>query len=134
MKKRLLKGSILTLAVTLVCVAGVSARTSVYSNNSYSINAGATRTFFTSPALRSYRGLEVEVTPRSATAGTQRTTIKAVQTGALGGGTVMYQDTKAFSTTTCTYFDVGDMPQNISYVNSASGYAGWSGWLKMTSN
>ncbi len=134
MKKKLLKGSILTLAITLVCVAGVSARTSVYSNSSYSISAGATRTFFTTPALKSYKGLEVEVTPRSATSGTKRTTIKAVTTGSLGSGTVMYQDTKAISTTTCTYFDVGDMPQNIGYVNSASGYAGWSGWLKMTSN
>lgn len=132
--KKLFKGTLLTLAVALICVVGVSASRQIYTNNSYSINAGALKTFFTSPALTSYNGVEVEVTPRSITSGTQRTTISAVTAGSLGSGTLMYEDTRGISSTTCTYFDVGNMPKNIAYRNSARGYAGWSGWLKMTAN
>lgn len=131
MKKKLFGGTILTLAIAVLCIAGVSARTSVYTNTSYSINSNQTRDL--GRPLGNFNGVEAEVTPFSAQSGTKRTTMKAIR-GSMLSGTVVYNDTKSYSTTTCTYFSMGNLGSGMTYVNSASGFAGWSGWLKITAN
>ncbi len=122
MKKRFLKGSLLTLAVTLISIAEISAATSIYSNTSYSLNAGATKTL--TSKLHPYTGAEAEITPFTATSGTKKTTMK-VYRGTSASGSTIYNTTKTFSTTTCTYFDMGTLqPAGLTFVNSASGFVG----------
>lgn len=127
MKKRFLKGTVLAVAVAAVGIFGVSARTSIYSNTSYSIASGATKNL--TRKFTAYTGAEAEVTPFSANNGTKKTTMRITVSGS-----TVYEDTKSYSTTTCTYFTIGSVRTGAIYYNSAEGYAGWSGWLKITAN